>query len=270
MSLSDKDKNKIKKHILELIERNEPKVPQKIKETFNISLTSVYRYINELIEDRIILKQDNDKVKYLLVEKTAFFTYFPGRTKLEEDIIYHNDIEPFFDNISSNSQKVWNHAFTEIMNNAVDHADAKEIRCYLTQNKLNGSIMIRDDGVGIFNKIVEYNKNVLGRNITIDDAIAELFTGKFTTDSANHSGEGIFFTSRLVDKFIIYSEGRRFSHDSYDTKEIANFFEWEDTSEVEILLKQKGTIVLMKLSNNSRRNIEEVLNSFSDAARGFF
>lgn len=46
--------------------------------------------------------------------------------------------------------------------------------------------------------------------------------------------------------------------------------EWEDTSNVDILMKQKGTIVMMVLSNCSRRNIDEVLNSFSDPDRGFF
>ena len=30
----------------------------------------------------------------------------------------------------------------------------------------------------------------------------ELSKGKLTTDSANHSGEGIFFTSRMFDVFL--------------------------------------------------------------------
>ena len=39
-----------------------------------------------------------------------------------------------------------------------------------------------------------------------------------------HVGEGIFFSSRLMDKFIIYSDGRYFSHDSYDSEQLLKIF----------------------------------------------
>lgn len=48
-------------------------------------------------------------------------------------------------------------------------------------------------------------------------AILELSKGKFTSDPARHSGEGIFFTSRMCDKFEILSKGLFFSgHDGSD------------------------------------------------------
>lgn len=270
MSITEKDRERIKKHILELIEKDKKGVVSNIVETFSVSSTSVYRYLDCMVRKGIIKKDKNKKSGYELVERTVKFEYFPIKTKLEEDIIYHRDILPFFENINDNTQKIWYHAFTEIMNNAIDHAQAECIVCEIYQNLLNSTILIRDDGIGIFNKIVEYNKKVMGKHITPDEAVAELFAGKFTTDITNHSGEGIFFTSRLVDKFIIYSDGRFFGHDSYDYEQLCNLFEWKDTSNVDILMKQKGTIVMMVLSNHSRRNIDEVLNSFSDPDRGFF
>lgn len=47
----------------------------------------------------------------------------------------------------------------------------------------NTTVFIQDDGIGIFEKIKDYFKMN-----TIDDAICELFKGKLTTDSRNHSG----------------------------------------------------------------------------------
>lgn len=270
MSISAGNRNEIKSYILELIEKDKKNIVANTIEVFGISATTVYRYIKKLMDDQVIGKDDNRRSGYRLNERIRTLRYYPQKECLEEDRIFYQDVLPFFRNISDNSGRIWNHSFTEIMNNAVEHAQSDEIICYITQNELNASVMIRDNGIGIFNKIVEYNKNVLGRNIDIDDAILELFAGKFTTDSQNHSGEGIFFTSRLVDQFYIYSEGRIFSHDSYAYEKLLNIFENEHGEGYDILKKQKGTIVMMTLSNNSRRNIEEVLNSFSDPDRGFF
>jgi hypothetical protein len=60
--------------------------------------------------------------------------------------------------------------------------------------------MISDQGVAIFQKIRD--------DFALSDAreaILELSKGKLTSDSANHSGEGIFFTSRMVNSFTILS-----------------------------------------------------------------
>jgi hypothetical protein len=39
------------------------------------------------------------------------------------------------------------------------------------------------------------------------DAIIELAKGKRTTDKTRHSGQGIFFTSKAFDDFVIISKG---------------------------------------------------------------
>lgn len=270
MSISKKEREKIKRHILELIEKDKRNIVSNIGETFGISATTIYRYLRELIQNHVIQKDSSTQSGYTLCKTITSFSYPASENRLEEDIIFNNEILPNLIDISDNAKRIWSYAFTEIMNNAIDHANAQKISCTIIQSKLNASILIQDDGIGIFNKIVEYNKNVLGKNITQDEAIAELFTGKFTTDSNNHSGEGIFFTSRLVDKFIIYSDGRFFCHDSYDSEQLVNFFEMESNEAFDILMKQKGTLVMMVLSNWSRRSIDDVLNSFSDPDRGFF
>jgi len=85
------------------------------------------------------------------------------------------------------------------------------------------------------------------------EAILELAKGKLTTSPQNHSGEGIFFTSRLVDAFEIESGHLHFRHDrgSFD-------FLTERSADAQ------GTRVLMRLANDSPRAMQSVFDEFSD------
>lgn len=102
---------------------------------------------------------------------------------------------------------IWQYGFTEMFNNAIDHSGGKTISVNLEKTAVNTEIAIYDDGVGIFRKI----QAELG---LLDErhAVLELAKGKLTTDPARHSGEDIFFTSRMFDDFVILSCGVYFSH----------------------------------------------------------
>ena len=113
--------------------------------------------------------------------------------------------------------------------------------------------MLIDDGVGIFEKI----KNHFGLP-SLDEAICELFKGKLTTDAANHSGEGIFFTSKMMDNFLISSGGKIFTTSKFEDDKI---FDINDNAE--------GTCVVMSLSNFTHRIPKEIFDQYSDVDGGF-
>jgi len=75
-------------------------------------------------------------------------------------------------------------------------------------------------------------------------ATLELAKGKFTTDPKRHTGEGIFFTSKMVDAFDISSGGVYFTSMS----PIDN---------------RKGTTVWMKLKNTSDKSRKEVFDAYA-------
>jgi len=85
------------------------------------------------------------------------------------------------------------------------------------------------------------------------ESILELSKGKLTTDPNNHSGQGIFFSSRAFDEFFILSGDLVFTH--------------ADTSGMDFLLhnerSHKGTRVVMRIALNSERTLREVFDSFS-------
>ena len=83
-----------------------------------------------------------------------------------------------------------------------------------------------------------------------------------TTDSKRHSGEGIFFTSRILDEFAAISDGKIFTHDKYEEVlgNISGLEEWNN---------DKGTMILMKLSNFSNKKLSEVFDTFANENGGF-
>ena len=141
------------------------------------------------------------------------------------------------------------YATTEMINNAIDHSGAREVLVEVRKNALNTEVLVADEGEGIFVKIQ--------RALSLHDpreAILELAKGKLTTAPEQHTGEGIFFTSRAVDFFEIESHHLRFSHAPRADDAIA-----EQTADT------PGTRVRMRLANDSARVLQAVFDAFTDA-----
>ena len=179
---------------------------------------------------------------------------------MEEDTIYSIYIKKYLEHLPENIIKIWQYSFMEMMNNVIDHSQAENVVISISQNYMNTSICIADDGIGIFQKIKEYYNYD-----SLDDAVNELFKGKLTTDSNNHSGEGIFFTSRVLDTFAAVSDGKIFTHDKY-SEMLSNL---EDMEVLRNWKDKNGTTILMQLSNYSNKTLQEVFDMFADVNGGF-
>jgi hypothetical protein len=83
-------------------------------------------------------------------------------------------------------------------------------------------------------------------------AILELSKGKLTTDPKRHSGEGIFFTSRMFDEFAILSGGAFLSH------QYARGKDWM----LERKQPKDGTIVFMRIHNHTSRTTKKVFDAY--------
>jgi hypothetical protein len=84
-------------------------------------------------------------------------------------------------------------------------------------------------------------------------AILELAKGQLTTDPEKHTGQGIFFTSRLVDSFDILSGGVYFGH-TFGTEE-----DWI----VERKESEEGTAIFMKLNSHSSKTCKSIFDQYS-------
>ncbi len=95
-------------------------------------------------------------------------------------------------------QQIIEYALTEILNNAQDHSGGENVTIFVSQDKDFVKVTIKDGGVGLFKHIMDH----LHLEQALDAAI-ELIKGKFTTLPKYHSGEGLFFTSRAVNKLTL-------------------------------------------------------------------
>ena len=142
---------------------------------------------------------------------------------------------------------IFPYAFTEMLNNAIDHSEGTTINVRFWRNSDYWSFEIVDDGVGAFYKIS--SKFNLESPI---ESIGELTKGKRTTSPQGHSGEGIFFTSKSVDLFELASNGVEWQVDNH-------------LSDFTVIYKEidVGTRVYCTIAINTLRRIENVFREFS-------
>ena len=261
MSFPKETKERIQNYMLELIKKNElNNCKEKTMRTFDISNTTYYRYLKDLEKNNLIEKIENH---YQLIKKTKAHDCYKN-INLEEDIIYWDDIAPHLSGINANAQAIWYYAFCEMMNNAIEHSSADTIQVYIEENALEITLSILDNGVGIFRNISNFIKESTGVDLSLEEAREELFFGKFTTKSENHAGEGIFFTSRIMDHFLIVSDELIFSHDIYSDFKASLTDVMSDTK-----LIRKGTYVTMGLSKNTNKKTADVFNIYAPVEEGF-
>ena len=252
------NQDRIKNYILRLIKAKRKDIVKSTVESFNISKSSVYNYINQMENDGVIEKIDNH---YTL--KTNTFQYsFKNDGSLSEDFIYTQFASPHIQ-FKKNVNSIWNYAFTEMMNNAIEHSESTNINVCIRQNSLDTQILIKDDGIGIFKRIQKFMKDTKNETLSLKDCVSLLFAGKFTTAKQLHTGEGIFFTSHIMDEFIIYSDNNIFTRNNFSSSQI------EDSSLNDSMKMENGTIVSMMLNNNSKKVLSEVFNTFAPVDEGF-
>jgi anti-sigma regulatory factor (Ser/Thr protein kinase) len=237
----------IKNYIISNTPANPNKITQKTCEYFNLSKPTVLKYINELIAGEILEKKGSNRYpNYQLVQTEYEWTY--PNNDLEEDVIWRNDLAPLLKTLNKNVKEICQYGFTEMVNNVIDHSGGEYLWIYVTLDYLNVQIMVIDDGVGIFRKI----KNDLNLEHS-KQAILELAKGKFTSDPEKHSGEGIFFTSRVFDFFKIKSH-KLYFHGVGNREGVF----WEENHDLE------GTGVLMKIEKNSQTQLADIFNEYAD------
>ena len=210
-----------------------------------------------MLKESKLIKDDGKKTKLSLPSKKYSFNY-SNDGKLFEDRIYRRDVAPILTDLPANVKDIWYYSFTEMMNNAIEHSSAKNISCEVDVNALYTRITIVDDGIGIFRNIQKYLLEKTEEDVPENECVSYLFAGRFTTAEKLHSGEGIFFTSHMLDLFAILSSGVVFTRN--------DFSDLQFKSELD---HGQGTTVVMRLSNNSPKLSEDVFRRFSDAENGF-
>lgn len=158
------------------------------------------------------------------------------------------DMDPRTQQASDDAASIVRYAFTEMVNNAIEHSRGSFVE--VSGSWTNGIVgsEVSDDGVGAFLNV--RTKLGLPDNFAAIQAISK---GKTTTDPDHHTGEGIFFTSKAVDRFILEANSLRWTVDNITGDQAVG----EASA-------SKGTRVRFELDGATGRRLRDVFARYTD------
>ena len=248
-------KEKKEKIINEIIKKIDRKLPfyDHIMEKYKISRQTIRNYLKELVEDNVLIEEGIRNKKYTLKElELDIHLKIKG---LKEDEVFKENVALLIQDCPENFCDIVEYIFTEMLNNVIDHSKGKEVYIGVMINYLRIFVMIGDDGIGIFRNI-KNKKNLSSES----EAIFELAKGKLTTDKKNHTGEGIFFSSRASGVFRIESFGEIFT--GIDEKDTLKHMNEEGKTNF-------STTVCFLVEKNTKKTLVEIFDKYTDDDYGF-
>jgi anti-sigma regulatory factor (Ser/Thr protein kinase) len=241
------DQIAVRDYVIGTVLESRPNIANGLQERFGVSRATAHNYLSALLAEGLIVRTAPGRYE-LGSAKLEFSHPVQG---LEEHRVWANEIRPALAGLSANLIDIWHYGCTEMINNVIDHSESSTVMVAVNRTAVSTDIAVRDAGVGSFRKIA--------RALNLEDdrhAALELSKGKVTTDPANHSGEGIFFSSRAFDDFTILSGGVYFRHQLSDDQD------WI-LGDGRPLEEVTGTTVIMELSNSAQREIRKVFDEYA-------
>jgi len=246
----DKRAQAVREFILAAVDEHPHDLAAVVSRKFSVTRQNASYHIQKLVASNELAQMGKTRrARFYLIPKTKWQKHYHliGRNASHsEHDVWEDDILPELADLSDNTVDIWRYCFTEMFNNAIDHSSGSRATVQLKRTAVSVEIAIIDNGIGIFKKIQRAMKFRDARYSTL-----ELAKGKFTTDPEHHTGEGIFFTSKMVDAFDISSGGVYFASPA------------PQPSSSPVKPRSRGTAVWMKLNNNTIRSRKQIFDSFA-------
>jgi len=216
------------------------------------------QYLSPIISDMVrrgelVRAGEASQIRYALPKNLEFLGHHSSKKFQNIGLEEHEvlaEITRDVPNIYSGNDNVgsiFDYAFSEMLNNAIEHSLSAKID--VDVNTLDDFVIftIRDFGIGVFKNVMKERKMA-----SEFDAALEVLKGKTTTMPKAHSGEGIFFTSKIADVLTIESYSLRLTVDN----------SIDDIFLEEIKPSIKGTKIIFKINKYSCKHLSEIFAKF--------
>jgi anti-sigma regulatory factor (Ser/Thr protein kinase) len=251
MARKSRENPEVREFILRNLEDHPGSITSIAATRFGLSRTAINGYMQRLLNEELIDAEGIKRGrKYTLRPLSSQRFEIPLSKGLSEDNIWRFRILPNIGEVKKNIVDICQYGFTEIFNNAIDHSASEDCSVLFSRDYCKIKILVIDRGIGIFQKIQQ--------TFGLEDhrsALLELSKGRITSDKAKHTGEGIFFTSRMFDRFVIESG------DLFYLRRRKDDLEWLIESG-DLLEKQTGTQVYMTITTNADWTKSEVFEQY--------
>ncbi|MEN6623712.1 MAG: DUF977 family protein [Smithella sp.] len=221
------------------------------------------RFLKDMTDVGLIIRTGKaNQAHYIPVSKKGKPPAKPSRVRkiiinkgLDEDKVLSRIKEEssIFLKIPDNVSSIIDYAFTEMLNNAIEHSRSEKIDIIVMKTASGVRFSVTDHGIGIFNNIRKKK-----RLASTMEAIQELLKGKETTAPEAHSGEGIFFTSKIADFLTIKSFEKKIVFDNVGQDIYINDIK-----------SSKGTKVDFILDLKSKKTLSNLFNQYTDNSYKF-
>lgn len=226
--------------------------------SFGVSRQYANVVINSLLQEGQLLKVGSTAGAYYVLPEMAkgpgmfppkIFRRLKNKNLAEHEILPELESQyPPIAQLPENVRSILVYAFSEMLNNAIEHSSSSDIEIELSVQNRKLQFVVNDFGVGVF-------RNVMHKRHLKDEteAMQDLLKGKTTTASHAHSGEGIFFTSKTADVFTLQSFGRVLVvnnkvHDVFFRK---------------VPARKRGTRVKFTIDTRSSRHLNGVFKAYT-------
>lgn len=249
--------SEIVRFILDNVEEHGGEIGPLVAARFGVSRATSSNYLKRLVADGLLSAEGQTRAKTYrlkpLVERSAVTIITP---ETQDDTVWRQEIRPAMVDVPENIMAICAYGFTEMFNNVLDHSGSDRCMWWYKQDARILELGIHDYGIGIFEKI----KN----DFALEDhrqALLELSKGKLSSDPSRHSGEGIFFTSRMFDRFHLISQKLSYIREQDDNDQ------W--LTDAREHLYTQGTAVMMRIALDSTRTPKEVFRKYEGDDQGF-
>ena len=249
--------NDLSEKILDLAQKN-----QKIRTADvlailekKLSRTYVSRVINSLVKEGKLVKGGSTAGAFYvlpenkdLIQSEIFYQKIFGRKGLEEHMVL-DEIRrtTIYSDLRDNVRSIFDYAFSEMLNNAIEHSQSEKISVNVFTSKNDLVFFVEDHGVGVFRNIQKKKK--LNSEL---EAVQDLLKGKTTTAPQLHTGEGIFFTSKVAALFTLESFQVRLMIDN----KIPDIFVSTKNK------KLSGTTVMFSINLDSKLHLTDIFRKY--------
>src|SRR5450432_1961862 len=170
-----------------------------------VTRQAIHRYLHQMIGAGALLQEGKGRATRYRARTTTFNAHLRRERGLAEDRVW-DEARAAIPRLAEfkNAGDVLAHAFTEMLNNAIDHSgsDTIDVKVELDVAGDEARFTVVDRGVGVFENVRA--KLALESGLA---ALQEISKGKVSTQPERHSGEGIFFTSKMARTFELEANG---------------------------------------------------------------
>jgi hypothetical protein len=238
----------VKEQILGLVDSRGTVASRDLAAATGLTRQAIHGHLASLVQDRVLVAEGRGRgVRYRRPGSARSWSF--RRAGLAEDRVWQQvSAEEPTVRASPELESTLDYALTELVNNAIEHSQGERVDVRVAIAGPTLVLEVVDDGVGVF----EHLRRRLGLESQLH-AIQELSKGKTTTDPAHHTGEGIFFVSKLATLFVMESLRTRWTVDNVRHDQAVGSGSHD-----------QGTLVRFEIERDTRRRPKDVFDAYTE------